>query len=345
MKILITGGAGFIGSNFVRYAIQHGCEIINVDKLTYAGNLNNLNHCQNHSKHFFYQEDICDRLIIEKIIFKHSPDLIIHMAAESHVDRSIDCADEFINTNINGTYTLLNIALKYYKQLLNKNNFRFIHLSTDEVFGALGATGKFDETMPYRPNSPYAASKASSDLLVRSYFKTYGLPTIIINSTNNYGPKQYPEKLIPLTILNALEQKSIPIYGHGNQVRDWLYIDDHIEALFAVIKNGLIGESYCIGANNEITNLNLVYAICDILNDLQPINKSYRDLISFVQDRPGHDFRYASNADKLMHHTGWFPKTNLKDGLKKTIEWYINHFEKLCLNSQARKRLGVNHED
>ncbi|MGD0466155.1 MAG: dTDP-glucose 4,6-dehydratase [Gammaproteobacteria bacterium] len=345
MKILITGGAGFIGSNFVCRALADNYSVINIDNLTYAGNLDNLEDYKHHVFHKFYREDICNKNSIENIFFKHQPDVVVHMAAESHVDRSIDCADEFIRTNINGTYILLDVALKYYKKLENKNNFRFIHLSTDEVFGTLGLTGKFDETMLYRPNSPYAASKASSDLLVRSYFKTYGLPTIIVNSSNNYGSKQYPEKLIPLTILNALEQKVLPIYGDGKQIRDWLYVQDHLDALFAIIKNGRIGESYCVGSNNEISNLNLVYFICDILDDLKPLDKSYSSLITFVQDRPGHDFRYATNAEKLMKHTGWSSRTILKDGLKKTVEWYINHFEKLRLNKQVRVRLGVDHEN
>ncbi len=341
MKILVTGGAGFIGSNFVCHALEQGHEVINIDKLTYAGNLENLEDYKDHPSHHFYKKDICDRDAIKAIIFKHAPDGIIHMAAESHVDRSIDCADEFIRTNINGTHALLDAALSYYKQLDNKESFRFIHLSTDEVFGALSSTGKFDETMPYRPNSPYAASKASSDLLVRSYYKTYGLPTITINASNNYGPKQYPEKLIPLTILNALEHKPLPIYGDGCQIRDWLFVHDHVEALMAVLENGKVGESYCIGAENEISNLELVSHICELLDHLKPFEKSYRELIAYVKDRPGHDFRYATNASKLKSHTGWSSKVSFEEGLQATIRWYMERFENFRNNPEARARVGL----
>lgn len=341
MKILITGGAGFIGSHFVCHALENGHEVSNIDKLTYAGDLSNLGEYNSSSEHHFFKEDICNRESVENIIFKYKPEIIVHMAAESHVDRSIDCADEFIRTNINGTHALIDASLKYYKSLENKQQFRFIHMSTDEVFGALGATGKFDETMPYRPNSPYAASKASSDLLVRSYFKTYALPVIIVNSSNNYGPKQYPEKLIPLTIMNALEGKFLPIYGSGQQVRDWLFVEDHIEALFSIIEKGQIGESYCIGANNEKTNLDLVHHICLILDQMQPGRITYSDLITYVKDRPGHDFRYASDASKLNKDTGWVPKTSFDDGLKKTIAWYIEKFDVLRSNDTARTRIGL----
>ena len=344
MKIFVTGGAGFIGSHFVCHALKNGHDITNIDKLTYAGNLENLENYKNYPNYSFYQEDICNRSVVENIIFKHAPDVIIHMAAESHVDRSIDCADEFIRTNINGTHALLDASLKYYKQLENKDNFRFIHLSTDEVFGALGLAGHFDETMPYKPNSPYAASKASSDLLVRSYNKTYDFPAIIVNSSNNYGSKQYPEKLIPLTILNALELKNLPVYGDGKQIRDWLFVEDHVNALFAIISHGKIGESYCIGSDNEISNLDLVRRICEILDNLRPANKSYKELITFVKDRPGHDFRYATNASKLKEHTGWFPRVTFDEGLQKTVEWYLSN-EKLRANSNARNRIGLIHEN
>jgi dTDP-glucose 4,6-dehydratase len=326
MKILVTGGAGFIGSNFVCKALKDGHQIINVDKLTYAGNLENLEDYANHPDHIFYQEDICNRNNLEQIIFKHNPDVILHMAAESHVDRSIDCADLFMQTNILGTYTLLDISLKYYQK--NSGNFKFIYLSTDEVFGALGKNDIcFDETMPYRPNSPYAASKSSSDLIVRSYHKTYGLSCITINSSNNYGPKQYPEKLIPLVISNALEQKSLPIYGEGKQIRDWLYVEDHVDALLKVIEKGHLGHSYCIGSNNEISNIELVKLICSILDEIKPYKNSYANLITFVKDRLGHDFRYATNPAKIKDHTGWRPKTNFEEGLKKTIKWYVDKFE------------------
>ena len=341
MKILVTGGAGFIGSNFVCHALESGHEIINIDKLTYAGNLKNLAPYQDHPKHHFYQVDICDGLALERIFSNHRPDVVLHMAAESHVDRSIDSPDVFIQTNINGTYTLLNASLKYYKTLDNTGDFRFIHLSTDEVFGALGPTGKFNETMPYKPNSPYAASKASSDLLVRSYHKTYDFPSIIVNASNNYGPKQYPEKLIPLTLLNALSKKTLPIYGDGQQVRDWLFVGDHVNALMAIITSGHLGESYCIGADNEMCNLALVHLLCDTLDDLKPNETSYRDLIEFVKDRPGHDFRYATDSSKLKKHTGWAPTTSLKKGMQQTVEWYLNSFENQKIEHHKTKRMGL----
>jgi len=340
MKILITGGAGFIGSNFVCAALARGHTVINVDKLTYAGNLKNLEGYVGHPQYSFYQEDICNGEALEKIITEHAPDVILHMAAESHVDRSIDCADDFIRTNIGGTYTLLKAAFKYYAALKDKENFRFIHLSTDEVFGALGATGQFDETMPYRPNSPYAASKASSDLLVRSYYQTYGFPAIIVNASNNYGPKQYPEKLIPLTILNALEGKSLPLYGDGQQVRDWLFVEDHVKALFSLITDGKCGESYCIGGANEMSNLTLVSLICEILDELRPSGTPYRSLITFVKDRPGHDVRYATNTAKLKAATGWAPQVAFQEGLKKTIAWYLQH-SGYFKEEGARTRIGL----
>ncbi len=344
MKILLTGGAGFIGSNFICSALEKGYKIINVDKLTYAGCLDNLGENQSHKNHIFYKVDICDREKLQEIFEKHQPDAVIHMAAESHVDRSIDCADVFIRTNIIGTHTLLEVALEYFTKLNNqkKNNFRFVHLSTDEVYGALDSTGIFNESMPYRPNSPYSASKASSDMLVRVYHKTYNLPTIIINSSNNYGPRQYPEKLIPLTILNALEHKSIPVYGNGQQVRDWLYVDDHVQALLAILHKGKVGESYCIGADNEMTNLMLVNKICEVIDNLRPSSEigSYKDLISFVQDRPSHDFRYATDASKLKKDIGWKPKMSFKKGLDHTIQWYLDHYDRVSFED-ARKRIGL----
>jgi dTDP-glucose 4,6-dehydratase len=327
MKILVTGGAGFIGSNFVCRALSQGHIVVNIDKLTYAGNLNNLENYVHHSNHFFCQEDICNKKAIEEILLKHQPEIIVHMAAESHVDRSIECADEFIRTNINGTHHLLDESLKYYRGLENKHAFRFIHLSTDEVFGALGEKGKFNETMPYRPNSPYAASKASSDLLVRAYNKTYNLPTIIVNCSNNFGPKQYPEKLIPLTILNALSLKPLPIYGDGKQIRDWLYVNDHIDALFSIIQSGRVGESYCIGSDNEMSNLALVHTICNKLDKLKPADKPYHELITFVKDRPGHDFRYATDATKLKKHTGWKSQYSFDESLEETITWYLKNYQ------------------
>ncbi|MGV8948009.1 MAG: dTDP-glucose 4,6-dehydratase [Candidatus Paracaedibacter sp.] len=343
MKILVTGGAGFIGSNFVCDALEQGHQVVNIDKLTYAGNLGNLGSYSSHKNHIFYKEDICHKNGIEQIIMQHQPDVILHMAAESHVDRSIDCADDFIRTNVMGTHQLLDVTLKYYKNLDDKERFRFIHLSTDEVFGALGPTGKFHETMPYRPNSPYAASKASSDLLVRSYHQTYGLPTLIVNASNNYGSKQYPEKLIPLTILNALENKPLPIYGDGQQMRDWLYVIDHVQALHAVINFGRIGESYCVGADNEMANLILVEKICIILDELRPgsLHGSYKSLITFVKDRPGHDFRYATDASKLKQHTGWAPKISFEEGLRATIQWYLDSDVLIDKQAETRKRIGL----
>lgn len=341
MKILVTGGAGFIGSNFVCRALHENHKIINIDKLTYAGDLNNLENYQHHPNHIFYHVDICNDIEIEKIIFSHKPDAIIHMAAESHVDRSIDCADSFIQTNINGTYTLLKIVHKYFSQLNNKSQFRFIHLSTDEVFGSLAENGKFDELMPYNPSSPYSSSKAASDLLVKSFFKTFSFPSIIVNASNNYGPKQFPEKLIPLIILNAIEGKKLPIYGSGNQIRDWLHVDDHIDALLLLLEKGNIGQSYCIGSNNEINNLELVYKICSILDYLRPKDISYQSLIEFVQDRPGHDFRYATNYSKLNQHTGWHPKIDFMKGLESTIGWYIKKVNQLNYKFNNGSRLGL----
>jgi len=341
MKILVTGGAGFIGSNFVCKSLSLGHKIINIDKLTYAGDLENLDTYYKHENHFFYKEDICHKQSVEEILFKERPEVIIHMAAESHVDRSIDCADDFIQTNVVGTHQLLEASLKYFRSLNNKINFRFLHISTDEVFGALEQAGKFNEKNPYRPNSPYAASKAASDLLVRSYYQTYGLPIMIINSSNNYGPKQYPEKLVPLMILNALDLKPLPIYGEGQQIRDWLYVTDHVEALLDLISFGRIGESYCIGANNEMTNLSLVQLICDYLDRVLPIRDSYRSLITFVSDRPGHDYRYATDASKLTRTIGWSPKVSLQEGINQTILWYLKRFETLRIKSEARKRIGL----
>ncbi len=343
MKIFVTGGAGFIGSNFVCSMLEKGHEVITVDLLTYAGNLENFGEYKTYKNHFFYKEDICNGFALDSILAKHQPEIVVHMAAESHVDRSIDCPDDFIKTNILGTYAVLSAALSYYKTSSLKDSFRFIHLSTDEVFGALGLEGKFNESMPYRPNSPYAASKASSDHLVRSYHKTYGLPTIIVNSSNNYGPKQYPEKLIPLTILNACELKKLPVYGNGQQIRDWLYVDDHVRALYALMEWGKIGHSYCVGSDNERTNLSLIETICQVLDELRPSHNltSYKELITFVSDRPGHDFRYATDASLLRNHTGWKPQVNFKEGLQCTVQWYLDHYTQVGNKVEARKRIGL----
>ena len=342
MKILLTGGAGFIGSNFAIHALKEGHTVINVDILTYAGNLNNLEDFQSHFSHYFYQENILNKDALQKIFYNHQPDIVLHMAAESHVDRSIECADAFIETNIMGTYNLLETGMEYYKSLPFPNNFKFVHLSTDEVFGALGKDGKFSEASSYRPNSPYAASKASSNFLVRSYFQTYRFPALIVNASNNYGPKQYAEKLIPLIILNALEHKPLPIYGSGNQVRDWIYVEDHVKALDLLIKKGKIGESYCIGADNEITNLDLIKKICEILDDIfpSPNLRSYQELIEFVTDRPGHDFRYATDASKLKK-LGWKPEIDLEVGLQETIKWYLTQHEKNDHFENDRRRIDL----
>lgn len=344
MRIVLTGGAGFIGSNFVKFAIDNDAEVYNYDKLTYAGNLANLAEYLKHPNHTFIKDDICNRKEFSKIVSDVQPDAIVHMAAESHVDRSIDCADEFILTNVVGTHTILDVSLEYWKSLsgTKKDQFRMLHLSTDEVFGALGKTGRFNEASPYKPNSPYAASKASSDLLVRSYIRTYGLPALITNSSNNYGPNQYSEKLIPLTTLNAIEEKPLPVYGNGQQMRDWLYVGDHVRALWKILKEGHIGEQYCVGGNSEQVNLDVVQMICGILDDLKPrpSHKSYKDLIMFVKDRPGHDFRYAIDASKLKEHTNWVPETVFAEGLKLTVQWYLEYAGQL-LEVDGRQRAGL----
>lgn len=332
MKILVTGGAGFIGSHLIELLIKKNYSVVNIDKLTYSGNLTNLSKDIINNNYIFYQTDICNRGQLEEIFTTQQPDAVFHLAAESHVDRSINCAENFVQTNIVGTYTMLDVSLRYFKSLPHhdQKNFRFINISTDEVFGALGLDGKFNESMPYRPNSPYAASKASADLLARSYFKTHNFPVITVNSSNNYGPKQYPEKLIPLTILNALTLKKLPIYGDGKQIRDWLFVEDNVEALISILVYGKIGESYCVGSDNEVTNLSLVEKICQLLDQIHPIKSgrlnSYRDLITFVTDRPGHDFRYAIDAIKVKNHTGWFARTNFSDGLHKTVNWYVKQY-------------------
>jgi len=344
MKILITGGAGFIGSHFIKKAIGSGHKIVNIDKLTYAGNLDNLENYKDCSDHIFYKTDICDSKTIKSILRKEQPDRVIHMAAESHVDRSIDSGDEFLNTNVVGTYRLLQEVLSYYKNLdeKRKTNFRFLHLSTDEVFGTLGYNDdKFCETTPYRPNSPYSAAKASSDMFVRAFHHTYRLPTITVNTTNNYGPFQFPEKLIPVVILNALEQKSIPVYGDGKQIRDWLFVEDHVDALLNLLDKGVIGENYCIGGENEWTNINIIHKICDILNEIKPLAQgNYKDLIQFVQDRPGHDRRYAIKADKIRKSIGWAPSHSMEEGLYSTIVWYVKNSKHLNLLFD-RHRLGL----
>jgi dTDP-glucose 4,6-dehydratase len=347
MKILITGGAGFIGSALIRYLIndtQHS--VLNVDKLTYAGNLESLISVAENPRYTFAQVDICDGEKIRQLFNEYQPDAVMHLAAESHVDRSIDKPAAFIETNIIGTYTLLEAARQYWTNLdaTKRAAFRFHHISTDEVFGDLhGSNDLFTETTPYAPSSPYSASKASSDHLVRAWQRTYGLPVIVTNCSNNYGHFQFPEKLIPVVILNALAGKSLPIYGNGQQIRDWLYVDDHAWALLTVIEKGKVGETYNIGGHNEKSNLTVVQTICEILEKLKPEKPAgvarYADLITYITDRPGHDLRYAIDASKIAHELGWTPNETFETGLQKTVQWYLNNLawcqqiENKCLNA------------
>lgn len=351
MKILITGGAGFIGSAVIRYIIKETQNIaINLDKLTYAGNLESLHTVHDHPRYHFEQVDICDRTELDSVFSTHKPDAVMHLAAESHVDRSIDGPAEFINTNIVGTYTLLEAARSYWNHLDKKSQstFRFHHVSTDEVYGDLkGTEDLFTENTPYAPSSPYSASKASSDHLVRAWLRTYNFPTIITNCSNNYGPFQFPEKLIPLIILNALDGKALPVYGDGMQIRDWLYVEDHASALYKVITEGLVGETYNIGGHNEKTNIEVIKNICKLLEEFVP-NKPkdivrYEELITYVSDRPGHDIRYAIDASKIEDTLGWTPTESFESGLRKTVQWYLNNKEwwsRVLDGSYSRERLG-----
>ena len=331
MKILVTGGAGFIGSALIRHMIHETDHtIICVDKLTYAGNRAALASCEDTSRFFFEHVDICDRPAVEQVFIQHQPDAIMHLAAESHVDRSIDGPAAFIETNIIGTYVLLEVARHYWQNLtdVKKEQFRFHHISTDEVYGDLGnTTDLFTETSSYSPSSPYSASKASSDHLVRAWHRTYGLPVLITNCSNNYGPYQYPEKLIPLMIHNALEGKPLTVYGDGSQIRDWLYVDDHVRALSLVLTRGHVGETYNIGGFNEVKNIDVVHMICSILEDLRPIKPAraafYADLITSVKDRPGHDRRYAIDCRKIENELGWRPAETFTTGMEKTVRWYL----------------------
>lgn len=351
MKILVTGGAGFIGSAVIRHIIQNtNNQVFNIDKLTYAGNLESLKEIDQHSNYEFKQIDICDTEQITAAIDAFQPHAIMHLAAESHVDRSIDGPAAFIQTNIVGTYTLLEAARKYWMELdaEAQQNFRFHHISTDEVYGDLeGTTDLFTETTSYAPSSPYSASKASSDHLVRAWHRTYGLPVIVTNCSNNYGPYHFPEKLIPLVILNALDAKPLPVYGNGQQIRDWLYVEDHARALYKVVTEGVVGETYNVGGHNEKQNIEVVKTICKILDELKPQanGQTYESLITFVKDRPGHDLRYAIDATKIQNELGWTPTETFETGIRKTVEWYLNNLDwchRVQDGSYQRERLGVN---
>ena len=345
--LLITGGAGFIGSNLVQYALDNGSDrLVVVDKLTYAGSLLNLERPLKDPRVTFVRADIADRDAMARVFEETRPDAVLNLAAETHVDRSIDGPRPFIDTNITGTFVLLEAARRHVAALADpaRQAFRFLHVSTDEVYGTLGASGQFSEETPYAPNSPYAASKASADHLVRAYGHTYGLPVLITNCSNNYGPFQFPEKLIPLTILNALEGRPLPIYGDGGNVRDWLHVDDHAAGLLLVLRNGRVGEKYNIGGGNERTNLEIVDGICDALDDARPGSASRRALKTFVPDRPGHDRRYAIDAAKIRRELGWTPRRTLETGLRETVQWYLDHRD-WCEAVQAgrydRTRLGL----
>ncbi|RBP72691.1 dTDP-glucose 4,6-dehydratase [Marinobacter nauticus] len=344
MKLLVTGGAGFIGSAVVRYVIEHTAdEVVNVDKLTYAGNLENVASVSNSARYAFEKVDVCDRIEVDRVITQHQPDAIMHLAAESHVDRSIENPANFIQTNIVGTYTLLESAKSYWQTLTGekRSSFRFHHVSTDEVYGDLPHPNYhsnselclFNEETAYAPSSPYSATKAGSDHLVRAWFRTYGLPILITNCSNNYGPYHFPEKLIPLTILNALEGKPLPVYGSGIQIRDWLYVEDHARALYRVLREAVPGKTYNIGGHNEKMNLEVVETICDILQELRPREGGYRNLITMIKDRPGHDMRYAINAQKIQSELGWAPQETFGSGIRKTIQWYLANLD-WCYRAQ-----------
>lgn len=362
MKILITGGAGFIGSAVVRHIIENTCNsVVNVDKLTYAGNTDSLAGVVDNERYEFVKADICDPDTIALVFNEHQPTAVMHLAAESHVDRSIDGPIDFIQTNIIGTYTLLEAARSYWSKLSvdKKSAFRFHHISTDEVFGDLeGTKDLFTENTAYAPSSPYSASKASSDHLVRSWHRTYGLPIIITNCSNNYGPYHFPEKLIPHIILNALDLKPLPVYGDGSQIRDWLYVEDHARALYKVVTEGIVGETYNIGGNNEKKNIDVVEAICTILDELKPIKSksafvsskitSYKELITFVKDRPGHDARYAIDATKIEKELGWVPEESFETGITKTVQWYLNNekwWSRVLNGEYQLERIGNSNHD
>lgn len=344
--LLITGGCGFIGSNLVMTALHEGYRVVNLDKLTYAGNPHNLVSVAENPDYFFQQGDIGDGALVARLLSEFQVDGVMNLAAESHVDRSIDGPAPFIETNIMGTFNLLENALAYWRGLEEKkqHQFRFLHVSTDEVYGSLGPTGLFLETTSYAPNSPYSASKASSDHLVRAYHHTYGLPTLTSNCSNNYGPYQFPEKLIPVVILKALKGENIPVYGDGGNVRDWLYVEDHCNALLTILEKGRLGETYNIGGHNEKTNLEVVRFICETLDDWATKDKPHKELISFVKDRPGHDRRYAIDAGKIQKELGWLPKENFESGMRKTIRWYLDNAawcENILSGNYRLERLGL----
>jgi len=347
--ILVTGGAGFIGSCFVRGCIADGfAGVVNFDRLTYAGNLDSLASIADNSHYEFVQADVADRPAVERAFAEYQPDAVVHFAAESHVDRSIDGPAEFLRTNVTGTFELLDTARAYWSGLAeeNRQTFRLLHVSTDEVYGSLGAEGRFTETSPYDPSSPYAASKAAADHFARAYHRTYGLPVIVTNCSNNYGPFQFPEKLIPLIILNALEGKPLPVYGDGQNVRDWLYVGDHCEALRTVLERGRPGETYNIGGDCEQRNIDVVRTICQIVDELRPglPHAPCENLITFVTDRPGHDRRYAIDADKIQRELGWHPRHNFTTGLRETVQWYLdnpNWVERVQTGKYQRERLGL----
>lgn len=349
-RILVTGGAGFIGSALVRQFIaETDVEVCNIDKLTYAGNLSSLDNARNSGRHNFHQIDICDSQSVSQVFSEFQPEAVMHLAAESHVDRSIDGPAEFIHTNILGTFTLLDAATAYWRSMdaAAKEAFRFHHISTDEVFGSLGSDGMFTEQTAYDPRSPYSASKASSDHLVRAWHHTHGLPVVVTNCSNNYGPYHFPEKLIPLVILKAISGQALPVYGDGSNIRDWLHVEDHARALRLVVNDGIPGETYCVGGNAERTNLQVVQAICDELDAARPREDgtSYREQINFVTDRPGHDFRYAIDASKIRDELGWTPRESFESGIASTVHWYLtneNWWKAIQDGSYRGERLGLN---
>jgi dTDP-glucose 4,6-dehydratase len=344
MKIIVTGGAGFIGSAVVRHAIRAGHQVVNLDALTYAANLENVRPVANSPNYSFVRADIRDRAALDAVFAEHSPDAVMHLAAESHVDRSIDGPGDFIETNITGTFNLLEAARAFWTLKGRPEAFRFHHISTDEVYGSLGSTGQFTEDTPYAPNSPYSASKAASDHLVRAWHKTYGLPVLVTNCSNNYGPYHFPEKLIPVAIIKALAGEPIPVYGAGENVRDWLYVEDHADALLTVLERGEVGRTYNIGGENERRNIDLVRTICTILDQLRPAGRPYAEQISFVSDRPGHDLRYAIDPTRIRTELGWRPSVTVEQGLERTVQWYLDNedwWRPLQERRGVGQRLGV----